>query len=126
MILLYVKSKNDDTFKLIYKTETDSQAQRINYGYWEERQGEGIVWEFEIDIYIQLYLKQINDQDLFIQREFCSRFCNNLIGNIIWKRIDTCICITESFCCTLETNTTMLINYAPIQNNNYLKRKKNK
>ena len=25
-ILLYVKSKNDDTFKLIYKTETDSQA----------------------------------------------------------------------------------------------------
>ena len=41
MILLYVKSKNDDTCKLIYKTETDSQAQRINYGYWEERYGEG-------------------------------------------------------------------------------------
>ena len=72
MILLYVKSKNDDTCKLIYKTETDSQAQRVNYGYWEERQGGGIDWEFEIDIYILLYLKQINDQDLFIQREFLS------------------------------------------------------
>ena len=58
MILLYVKSKNDDTCKLIYKTETDSQAQRINYGYWEERQRGGIDWEFEIDIYILLYLKQ--------------------------------------------------------------------
>ena len=83
MILLYVKSKNDDTCKLIYKTETDSQAQRINYGYWEERQRGGIDWEFEIDIYILLYLKYINDQDLFIQREFCSRLCNNLIGKII-------------------------------------------
>jgi len=30
------------------------------------------------------------------------------------KRIDACICITESFCCIAETNTTLLINYIPI------------
>ena len=29
----------------------------------------------------------------------------------IWKRIDACICITESLCCIPETNTTLLINY---------------
>ena len=32
----------------------------------------------------------------------------------IWKRIDTCVCVTESLCCTPETNTTLLINYTPI------------
>ena len=30
-----------------------------------------------------------------------------------WKRINTCICITESPCCPPETNTTLLINYTP-------------
>ena len=36
-------------------------------------------------------------------------FKNYLSG--IWKRIDTCICIAESFCCTPEINTTLLISY---------------
>ena len=29
----------------------------------------------------------------------------------IWKRINTGICITESHCYTLESNTTLLIKY---------------
>ena len=41
----------------------------------------------------------------------CSIFCNNLNGKRMWKWIVTCIRITESFCCTLETNTILLINY---------------
>ena len=39
-----------------------------------------------------------------------SVFYNNLIGKRIWERLDTCTCKTESFCCTPETNTTLLIN----------------
>ena len=39
--------------------------------------------------------------------EPCSILCNNLNGKRIWKRIDTCICITEPLCCTPETNTTL-------------------
>ena len=35
----------------------------------------------------------------------------HLNGKRIWKIIDTYICITESLCCTLETNTTLLIYY---------------
>ena len=31
----------------------------------------------------------------------------------LWKRIDTCICITESLYCPPETNTTLFINYTP-------------
>ena len=30
------------------------------------------------------------------------------------KRIDIWICITESLCCTIETNTTLLINYTSV------------
>ena len=41
--------------------------------------------------------------------------CNNQNGKTIWRRIDTCICITESLCCTPEINTTLLINYTPIR-----------
>ena len=37
-------------------------------------------------------------------------FCNNLSGKIIWKRINRCI--TESLCCTPESNTSLLINSA--------------
>ena len=46
--------------------------------------------------------------------ELCSILCNNLNGNIIWKRMDIYICITESFCYTPKTNTTLLINYIPV------------
>ena len=31
-----------------------------------------------------------------------------------------CMCIIESLYCTPETNTTMLINYTPIENTKYL------
>ena len=39
-------------------------------------------------------------------RELCSIFCNNLNGKRIWKRMNICVCTTESICCTPETNTT--------------------
>ena len=31
-----------------------------------------------------------------------------------WRRMDTCICVTESLCCLPET--TLLIGYTPVQN----------
>ena len=41
-----------------------------------------------------------------ITHGFCLMLCNKLNG----KRIDACICLTESFCYTPETNKTSLIN----------------
>ena len=70
------------------------------------------VWDWHI--YISIF-KIVNQQGPAVEhRELCSVFCNNLNGKRIWKRIDTCICITESLCCTPETNITLLINYTPI------------
>ena len=44
-------------------------------------------------------------------RELCLVFCNNQNGKRFQKRI---VCITESLCCTPETNTTLLINDDPV------------
>ena len=37
-----------------------------------------------------------------------------LMGKESEKRIDTCVCITESLCCTPKTITTLLNKHAPI------------
>ena len=75
-------------------------------------EGQTGVWDWHVHTTI---FKRDNQQEVTVQhKELCSIFCNNLNGKRIWKRIDTCTCITESLCCTPETNTILLINYAPI------------
>ena len=64
----------------------------------------GIDWEFGIDLYTLLYLKQASKDLLYSGRELCLVFYNNLHGKRIWKRIDTCICITESLCYKPKNN----------------------
>ena len=39
----------------------------------------------------------------------------SLDGTGVWGRMDTCLCIAEFLCCSLETITTLFINW-PIQN----------
>ena len=39
-----------------------------------------------------------------------------MINKQIWERIDTCICMAESFSCSPETITALLIGYTPTQN----------
>ena len=48
-----------------------------------------------------------------------------LNGSGVWGRMDTCICMAESLCCSPETITTLLISYAPIQNKKFNKLEKN-
>ena len=79
---------------------------------------------FQVTIKHTAIFKLDNQQGPTVQhRELCSIFCNNLIGKRIWKRIHICICITESLCCTPETNTTLLINYTPIENKKLKKKR---
>ena len=56
---------------------------------------------------------KVDNQPFLQHRELCSVSYSNLNGKRIAKRIDICICITEQLCCTLETITTLLINYTP-------------
>ena len=38
-----------------------------------------------------------------------------LDGRPVWGRMNTCICMAESFCCPPDTITTLLIGYTPIK-----------
>ena len=58
-----------------------------------------------------------NQQGPIVQhREFCSMLCGSLDERRVWGRVDTCICMAESLCCTPETIPTLLIHYTMIQN----------
>ena len=37
------------------------------------------------------------------------------MGKELLKKVDICICITDSLCCTPETNRILQINYTPIK-----------
>ena len=63
MRLQYNLQNNKDE-ELIYKTDTDSQTQKTNKVARREGWGEGIVREFEMDMYTLLYLKWITNKDL--------------------------------------------------------------
>ena len=56
--------------------------------------------------------------------ELC--LCASLNGRGIWGRMDTCICIVKSLCCSAKTATTLLTGYTPIQNKKFKVTKKKK
>ena len=39
--------------------------------------------------------------------KLCSMLCGNLDGRGVWGRMNTCICMTESLCCSPEASSTM-------------------
>ena len=41
--------------------------------------------------------------------------CVSLDGMGVWERMDTYICMAESFCCSPETITTLLIGCTPTE-----------
>ena len=47
--------------------------------------------------------------------ELCSTLCGSLDGMGVWRRMDTCVRVTESLGCSPETITTLLTGYTPIQ-----------
>ena len=51
--------------------------------------------------------------------ELCSVLCGSLDDRGVWGRMDTCICMAESFRCSPETVTTLLISSTPIQNKEF-------
>ena len=70
------------------------------------------IWNWHVHTAI---FKIDNQKGPMVQhREHWSTLCNKLNGKRIWKRIDICLCITESCCCRPETKIVLLITYAII------------
>ena len=65
-----------------------------------------IVREFWMDMYTLLYLKWIANEDLLYSP---GMLWGSLDGKGVWGRLDTCIHVAGSLCCSPETITTLLI-----------------
>ena len=55
--------------------------------------------------------------------ELCSVLRGSLDGRKVWGRMDTCIYMAETLCCSPETTITLLTGYSPIQNKKFLGKK---
>ena len=62
--MIYMQNLKTDANELIYRTEIESQMQKINFWLPGGKGGGGINWEIGIDIYTLLYIKQITHMDL--------------------------------------------------------------
>ena len=56
---------------------------------------------------VDLKLHQDKEAILYKHRELCRYSVMTYMGKESKKRVDICICITDSLCCTAETNATL-------------------
>ena len=68
--------------------------------------GGGINWEIGIDLYTLPCVKQTTNGNL-LDSTGNSTQCDGLNGKEIQKRVDACIHIADSLCCTAATNTIL-------------------
>ena len=96
-----------DTNELIYKTETDSQTQRIDLWLPTGRGSRiGMKWEFGISRCKLVYTEWINKVLLYSTGNYIQYPVINHNGRE-YEAEYICLCITESLCCAPETNTTL-------------------
>ena len=56
-------------------------------------------WELSLDT--DSYILEGNDRELYLMN------CGNLNGKEVQKGGDICVCMADSFCCTVGANTTL-------------------
>ena len=66
---------------------------------------------FQVDSLVTINSFMGNQQGPTTQHmELCSGICGSLDGSGVWGRMDTCVCMTESLCCSCETIKTLFVN----------------
>ena len=60
--------------------------------------------------------KMITSKELLYSTGNCSMLCGSLDGRGVWAKMDTCVCLAESPCCSPKTVTLLLTRCTPIQN----------
>ena len=69
--------------------------------------GGGINQEFGINTCTLLYIKQVNNKDLLYSTGNYIQYLVITYNGKEYEKVYISICITESLCCTPETNTTL-------------------
>ena len=91
---------------LLAKQKQTHRLRKQIYGYQGGRDSYG-VWDQHIHTAI---FKMDNQQGPTKQhRELCSVLCGSLNGRGVQGKMDTCLCMAESLCCSPETIITLLI-----------------
>ena len=90
------------TNELIYKTEVDTQMQKTNLWLPGDKRKGGINWEIGTDICTLLYIKQITNKNLLYSTGNSTQY--SVMAYMVKeskneRRVDICICITDSLCC---------------------------
>ena len=99
---------------LTKQKETHRVRKRI-YGY----QGKGQLGTLG-RVCTNCYLKWITNRNFCIAHgTLLNVVCASQEGRRSWGKMDTCICMAESLCCSPETTTTLLIDYTSIQNKKF-------
>ena len=71
-----------------------------------------------------LYTKWITTKDLLSSTgNAAPYYVAAWMGGGVCGRMDTCVCMAEFLGCSLETITTLLVGYTPIQNKKFKKNK---
>ena len=124
---LYVESKKK-WYNWSYRVETHRLGEWTGGCWgWGDRMGgrdsEG-VWDQHVHTAI---CKMENPQRPTVwHRELCSMLFGSLDGRGVWGKMDTCMWMAESLCCSPETLPASLINYDPTQNKMFFKKEKKK
>ena len=113
--------KRNDKNQLIYKTEIDSQTQRMSLRLLGRRMGRRDSWGVWDGHVHTVIFKMDNQQSPTVQhRELCSMLCGRLDGGGVWGRMDTCLGMGESLCCSRKSTFSFFIeNYYNIVNGLY-------
>ena len=82
-------------------------------------QGDGMVREFGMDMYTLLCSECMTTRVLLDSTGNSAQLCGSLDGRAVWGRMDKCICMTGSLCCSPETVTALLISCTPMQNRKF-------
>ena len=108
--------KRNGTMNLLTKQEEIHRLREQTYGC----QREGIVRELRMDMWRTAIFKMDSKGGPTAPGSTwnCSMLCRSLDGRGTWRRMDTCEYMADSFCCSPETITTLLIGYIPVQNKN--------
>ena len=85
--------------------QKELQMQKTNLWLLGVRGGGGINWEIGMDIYTLLYIKETTSKDLLYSTGNSTQYSVMAFRGKESKKVY--ICITDSLCCTPETNTTL-------------------
>ena len=98
-----MRNLKHDANELIFETETDWQTQNTDLRSPRRRGHKRLDWESGMNRCKLLYIKEMNNKVLLYSTENYIQYPINRYR----KEYIYGVCVTESFCCTREINTTL-------------------